>query len=60
MKVTKEIVEALLRERGLPDGREIIWRDDLQSTYQDVYDYLISRPNRTFENFGIENENCKR
>ena len=53
MKVTKEIVEELLRARGPSDG-EIIWRDSLQSTYQDVYDYLISRPDRTLESFRVE------
>lgn len=51
--MTKEIVEKLMRERGLPDG-PITWRDNHPSTYQGVYDYLMKHPAYRLEHFGVE------
>ena len=45
----KELTESLLRERGVT--YDIIWRDNLHSTYQQVYDYLMKHPALTF---GVE------
>lgn len=52
MKMTKQRVEALIRERGMVGN--IVWRDNRASTYQQVYDYLINRPEFTLEHFGVE------
>ena len=52
MKMTKERVEALLRERGLVG--DIVWRDNRASTYQQVYDWVMKHPERTYEHFGVE------
>ena len=50
--MTKERVEALLRERGLVGA--IVWRDNRASTYQQVYDWVMKYPERTYEHFGVE------
>ena len=49
MKVTREQVEAVMRERGMTG--DIVWRDNRASTYQQVYDWLMKHPERTLENF---------
>ena len=48
----KEKVEKMIRERG--GTGEIVWRDDLASTYRAVYEYLKKHPEYTFEDFGVE------
>ena len=50
--VLKERVESLIRERG--GTGDIVWRDNLASTYRAVYEYLKKHPDRTFENFGVK------
>lgn len=47
--MTKEQVEALMRERGLVG--DIVWRDNRASTYQGVYDWLVKHPEHTLENW---------
>lgn len=42
--IDKKTVEALLRERGIPDDKKILWRDNRASTYKQVYDYLMKYP----------------
>ena len=50
--VFKERVESLIRERGATG--DIVWRDNLASTYRAVYEYLKKHPEYTFEDFGVE------
>jgi len=45
----KAKVEALIRERSDFECPNIIWRDDHLSTYQEIYDRLISRPDFRFD-----------
>ncbi len=49
--VFKERVESLIRERG--GTGEIVWRDNLASTYRAVYEYLKKYPEKTLEDFGV-------
>jgi hypothetical protein len=48
----KERVENLIRERGATG--DIVWRDNRASTYRAVYEYLMKYPERTLEDFGVE------
>lgn len=48
----KEKVESLIRERG--GIGEIVWRDNRASTYRSVYEYLKKYPEKTLEDFGVE------
>lgn len=47
--MNKETVEKLLRERGVPDNEDIIWRDSRKSTYQGIYDYLREHPDIRYD-----------
>ena len=50
--IFKEKVESLIRERGVTGN--IVWRDNRASTYRVVYEFLKKYPEKTLEDFGVE------